>query len=211
MVFPFLSLLLVSLLKCSDEVPPWATVAIELYLLLRLLTPAPAFRFPLLLLCPGSVSSCFSFFSSVSPALVSLLPLLVLCQLWHLSFSGVSSCLVAATFLKYVFAEAPYAPLTGLLLGHQWVHVGCCKASWKCLWPADRATPHSPHRSPLQPLLLPKPYSYARYSKSFQLYRYLMYITSISVSTLILLTSSASGYGAQHLSELSPEWKLRWL
>lgn len=67
-----------------------------------LLTAAPASHFPLPLLCPGLVSSCFFYFS---PALVSLLPLLVPCQLWHLSFSGISSCLVAATFLKYVFLQ----------------------------------------------------------------------------------------------------------
>lgn len=171
-----------------------------------LLTPAPASHFPLFLLCPGLVSSCLFFFS---PALVSLLPLLVPCQLWHLSFSGISSCLVAATFLKYVFAEAPYAPLTGLLLRHQWVHVGCCKASWKCLWPAQ-GNPSSPTQVTLQPLL-PKSYSYAQYSDSFQLYLYLMYIIWNSVNTLILLASSASGYGSQHLSELSPEWKWWWL
>lgn len=136
------------------------------YLLLRLLTPAPAF--PLPLLCCGLISSCFSFFSSISPALVSL-PLLVPCQLWRLSFSGISSCLVAATFLKYVFAEAPYAPLTSLLLGHQWVRVCCCKASWKCLWPAQ-GNPSSPTQPPLQPLPLPKPYSCAQYSELFMNY-----------------------------------------
>lgn len=192
----------------SVEVPQWATVSTELCLLLRLLTPAPAFPFPLPLLCSGSFSPCFSFFSGLFPALASLLPLLVPCQLWHLSFSGISSCLVAATLLKYVFAEAPYAPPTGLLLGHQWVRVGCCKASWKCPRPAQ-GKPSSPTQVTLQPLLLPKPYSYAQYSESFQLYLYLMCITWVSLSTLILLTSSASGYGALHLSELSCEWKLR--
>lgn len=124
-VFPFLSLLLFPYSNREEPsigVPQWAKVPKELCLLLRLLTSAPAFTFPLLLLCCGPVSSCWislPFFSSLSPALVSLLPLLVPCQLWHLSFSGISPCLVAATFLKYVFAEAPYVPLTGLLLGHQ--------------------------------------------------------------------------------------------
>lgn len=45
-------------------------------------------------------------------------PPVVLCLLWHPSFSGISSYLVVITFLKYVFAEEPYAPFIVSVLVH---------------------------------------------------------------------------------------------
>lgn len=141
-------------------------------------------------------------------------PLLVLCLLWHASFSSISSCLVVTAVLKYIFAEAPWHHML-LSSVRSWCTSGSVLSVAE---PAGngcdqhRAAPHLLlHRSPLQPLLLPKPCNYAQYSKSFRLSLSLMYITLISASTFILLTSSASGYGAQHLSELSPEWKLWWM
>jgi len=101
---------------------------------------SPPLLEPLHLLCP-----CFALgraplvpaFSPASPLLWCLsypaAPRLVLCLLWHPSFSDIFSYVVVTTFLKHVFAEALCAPLLGLVLVHQWVSVVCCRASWKWL------------------------------------------------------------------------------
>lgn len=117
-VFPFLSLLLVpysnALMRLlhGSQSPQSCTCSWNSSPLLQ----------PFLFLCP-----CFPwiglllfllFLQHLSCSGVSLAPACSMPTLASL-FSGISSCLVAVTFLKYVFSEAPYAPLTDLLLGHQ--------------------------------------------------------------------------------------------
>lgn len=175
-----------SLSSCSAPVLPWIRLIFSLLFLQHL---------P----CSGV---------SLAPAWKHLL---VLCLLWHPSFSGISSCLVVTAFLKYVFAEVPYAPLTGSVLGTSGSVLSVAEPAGNSCDQHRATACLLLHRSSLQPLLLPKPYNYAQYSKAFQLSLSLMYVTLISVSTFILLTSSAFGYRAQHLSELNPDWKLWWL